>query len=362
MAIEQIPGGLWIPAPIAWGAANPNFGNLLMDASAEKVAFIIQAPKTGTLNGFEFLIGTATQVPANGLKLSFQDVDMATGNPDGTADQYRVEIDGLGEDTWVTSDALTSDGADTGTKRSVTRGEYLACVVEFQSFSASDSLNIRMLNLAANSFMGNTPYATHFTASWAKQDEGVVMALKYDDGYETVLGIYPFESIGSSVYNVDSGSGDEVGMSFSVPSDVRVGAFYMRANLAGNADLVLYDKDGLTVLETMSLDKDLRTQSATQYHLVRCPTDRLLYANEAYRLILKPTTTTNVTLYTVGASSTGLMDTLEGGSNWFTTFRVDGTNWNNDSTTIRPLMGIVITGIDHDISGGSGGPGWEGDA
>lgn len=362
MAIEQVPGGLWIPTPIPWGAANPSFTSMLINASAEKAAFIIQVPKSGTLNYFEFLTGTVSQSPANGLKLSFQDVDLATGDPDGTADQYRVLAHPISANTWqLPPGALTSDGTDSGTKRTVTRGELLACVVEFESFAVSDSVNVRTLNLAANAFMGNTPYPTHFTAAWAKLNDGAVMALVYDDNsYPAILGVYPFAQIQSYTYNVDTGGADEYGLAFSMPSDVRVGAFYVRANIAGNADLVLYDKDLSTVLETMSIDANVRVQAATQYHLARCSTDRLLYANETYILSLKPTTTTDVTLYTGSPDSDVISTALDGGNTWGIANRLNGGTWTYTKIE-RPFMGIVVTGIDHEI-GGSPSTGWEGDA
>jgi len=361
MAMSKVPGGLWIPTPIPWGTATPAFGNILLDASAEKAAFIIQVPKTGTLQRFEFLTGTAVQTPANGLKCSFQDVDLATGDPDGTIDQFRPSVSS-GTDVWVVPGVITSDGTDSGTKRSVTRGERLACVVEFQSFLAGDSINIRVVNLDANVFMGNPPYPDQFTAAWSKLSEGLVMALRYDDGtYETILGAcYPFEQIGSDAFNIDSGGGDEIGLAFSFESPVRVGGYYMRADLDAVADLVLYDKDGVTALDTMSLDPDVRTTAGSQYHIVRSPTDRLLDANDVYRVILKPTTTTNVNLSNFSTNGADLLNTMEGGSKWYYTLRVNNGTW-ADSLSQRPFMGIIVTGIDHDISGGSGGPGWEGD-
>lgn len=362
MAIERVPGGLWIPTPIPWGAANPSFTNMTINASGEKAAFIIQVPKSGTLECFEFLTGTVSQSPVNGLKFSFQDVDLATGDPDGVADQYRVLAHPIGANTWHIPEAMTSDGTSGGTKRTVTRGELLACVVEFESFAASDSVNVRVLNLSANAFVGNTPYPTHFTAAWAKSNEGIVLALRYDDlTYGTVLGAcYPFAAINSYVYNSDSLGVDEYGLAFSFSSDVRAGAFYVRANITANADFILYDKDLSTVLETMSLDTNVRTQSATQYHLARCSTDRMLYANETYILSLKPTTASDVTLYTNSLDSVDLGAALEGGTSWALANRLDGGAWLYNHGE-RPFMGVVVTGIDHDISGGSGGTGWEGD-
>jgi len=114
------------------------------------------------------------------------------------------------------------------------------------------------------------------------------------------------------------------------------------------------------VLDTMSLDPDKRMQNASQYHIVRSPVDRLLDANAKYRISLKPTTTTDISLNVLVINGPLLMDTLEGGVAFVQTSRKDGGDW-TDNLGQRPMMGIIVTGLDHDISGGSGGGGWEGD-
>jgi hypothetical protein len=59
-----------------------------INASGELVAMVFRAPKTGNLSRFEAYIGAASNVPDNGLRFSFQDVDLSTGLPD--AGQWRL--------------------------------------------------------------------------------------------------------------------------------------------------------------------------------------------------------------------------------------------------------------------------------
>jgi hypothetical protein len=54
-----------------------------------KLAFVCEAPKTGVLRKVCFRTGSV--VTGDTLKVSFQDVDPATGDPNGTADQFRTE-------------------------------------------------------------------------------------------------------------------------------------------------------------------------------------------------------------------------------------------------------------------------------
>ena len=102
MTLTAVKGGLWVPTIIgALANAAPAFVGLTIDGAAEKVAVFFQVPKTGTLDAFEFRLGTVTQAPTNGLRCSFQDLSATTGFPDGTQDQYRDVTSGLTQDTWI---------------------------------------------------------------------------------------------------------------------------------------------------------------------------------------------------------------------------------------------------------------------
>ena len=92
MAYVLTPGGVWVPPWHVYGSGGTlGFSTYQINAATEYVAAIIIVPKTGTLDKFEFRTGSSIPTfPANGLRCSFQDVDLSTGLPDGTADQFRV--------------------------------------------------------------------------------------------------------------------------------------------------------------------------------------------------------------------------------------------------------------------------------
>jgi len=363
MTIERIYGGLWIPAPVPFNTVVPAFVSMLMDATGEKVAFIIQAPKTGTLDKFEFRIGASLQLPTNGLKCSFQDVDLGTGDPDGTVDQYRV-VTGLSADSWVIPGLVTSDGTDGGTKRSVARGDLLACVVEFQSFNLLDVVNVLALDISSTAFIGSPPYSDHSTVLWAKQTNGPILVLKYDDGtYEHITGgiCYPIKDLVNTDFNGSSVT-KLWGLAFSFPTDVLVGGVYVRMAAPTNATLTLYDKDGVFALEIVDLNSGVQVATTGHYHAIRFKKDHLLRANEVYRVGLNTTSFfTSITLYTFDTNGATLMNAVDGGQSFYLT-NADSEfvpDW-VDFPASRPWMGVIVTGVDHDISGGSGGPGWEG--
>lgn len=356
----QAVSGLYLPnlydALGILNANNSNFQAKVIDASAEKVAFIFNVPKTGTLNGIGFRLGTVTT--GDTLKASFQDVDATTGNPDGTADQFRtVVIAGTDDDKWIDVDSspslglMTSDGTDTGTKRSVTRDDLLSIVIEFNSFVAG---NMEIQTLGGNSAADNTHYVDHFTAAWAKDaNASPIFALKYSDGtYAYISGCFPAKD--SNVVGVNTGSTpDEVALYFQVPFSCKVNGAAIGVDLDEAADVVLYDSDGTTVLASKSLDADLRANTIRVPHECQL-TETTLLANTNYRLAIKPTTVTNISVPFIDVAAQAIFDQMSGGQNMHWSQRTDAGAW-SQTTTRRPWMAIRISALD-DGTGSAAAP------
>lgn len=363
MAQERIRGGMWIPKPPPFATAIPEFSSLLMSALGGKVAFRFQVPRTGTLDRFEFRIGASTQLPTNGLKVSFQNVDTATGDPDGSADQYRV-VTGLSANSWIVPGLMTDDGTDTGVKRSTSRGAWLACVIEFQSFSALDVVNVSALNLSSTALLAGPAYADRYTAAWAKQTVGIIMALKYDDGtYEYIHGeVWPIKDLWTG-----GTEGEAVDLAFSLPTDALLGGVYVRMQYtAAQNDIltitVTRESDG-EVMDTLFVDSAIQASTAVQTYFFRfwhdpALTDQaetLLRANEVYILSIEPDVANTISFYGFEVNSAELMDALEGGQS----FHVWDEPNQAHVITKRPWMGLLLTGVDHEI-GGNPTTGWQG--
>lgn len=372
MALQSIIGGMLIPSLPPFATSTPSFRSILtLDAAGERAAFVIYIPKSGTLDKFEFKLGDTLSLNANSkIKVSFQ--NLSGYLPDGTADEYRViNAADLAANAWVVPGLMTSDGTDTGTKRSVTRGDRVACVVEFDTFTAGDTFAVRTMHVEDNAAL-RPSVGFHYTGgAWTSPaDNGAVLALKYDDEtYPNLFaGVLPLKNSDENTMDVDT-SPDEIGVAFSLPAPVRVGGVVFRIKLAGACDAVLYD-DQSNVLRTVSLSADtLKTSSS--YQLLIFPTttddqgqlrsgDIFLAANTTYRCTIKPTTTTNIEMSIFEVNSAAIMNAMPMGANMYYTERTDGGTWADD-VLFRPWFGLFVTAIDHDISGGSGGEGFEGD-
>lgn len=372
MALQSIIGGMLIPSLPPFITAEPEFRNFLtLDISTERIAFVVYIPKSGTLDRFEIKLGTVTLNAASKIKISFQ--SLSGYLPDGTPDEYRIiDAADLATNDWVESGLLTSDGTDTGTKRSVTRGDRVACVIEYDTFTAGDVFAVRTLHIEDHAALRPCVGYFYSGSAWTSPaDNGAVLALLYDDGtYPNLLaGVIPVKSLDSYSINVDSPY-DEMGVAFSLPAPVRIGGVVFRMKLAGACDIVLYD-DQSNVLRTVSLVQDTLKATAS-YQLIIFPTtiddqgvsrsgDIFLGANVVYRCVIKPTTTTDVFMNVFETNSVEIMNAMPMGANMYYTKREgDGGTW-VDNTLFRPWFGLFVTAVDHDTSGGGGGPGFEGD-
>jgi hypothetical protein len=336
------------PAQLSLSAETSIFGTFsstVLDASTEKAALIIQAPKSGTIESVEFIPTTGTTVnAASALRVSLQDVSATNGNPDGTQDQYRdLAGSDLSAGTWVSSGIISSNGTDGGTKRSVTKGDILSVVWEYQTFTASDV--VRLGGVLRGSFSkSDYPYGdSQASGTWTKQDNLPIVAIKYADGsYVEVAGIWPATGDPTVAYNSGS-TPDERALRFKLPAAMRVAGAWFMCDCDGDLEVVLYDNAG-TAQRTIAIDKDIRQETTPGYRYVLFSSSIELAANTVYRLAIKPTSATSITLTEVTFNSNAIMAACPGGIEMYLSTRTDGGAWTDD-TARRPFIGLIIDGV-----------------
>jgi hypothetical protein len=355
MTLVSARGPLYFPAlDHASGAGGDQTQQtvFVIDAAAEKLAFVVRAPKAGILHKVRFR--TTTVGTGDTLKVSFQDLDTATGAPDGTPDQFRtIVIADADDNASLVTGILSSDGTDGGTKRTVARGELLCVVFEFDSWVAGNiSLSSRAtVNVAGTS---SESYCTHFTAAWVRSVSALPrMALEYSDGtYEAIPYVCPaVAGIATETYGTGT-TPDERGLIFQLPFAAKVGGFWVAINRAAAFDIKLYDSDGSTVLESQSF----AAASAGTVLIMHTYFDSeiTLSKDTSYRMTVLPTTATTVSLMVGSYSVAAVLDALPGGQECHYTSRTDAGAW-TEATTKRPLMGLILSELDDGVSVGGGG-------
>lgn len=357
MAVTSFGGTILIPSPITPSAAAPAFAAIsTMSAGTHKTAYIIRAPKAGTLDWFEARQHANTNNPDNGLRFSFQNMSLTTGDPDGTQDQYRAVTAGFGAGAWlVPPGVMTSDGTDTGTKRTVVLGEILCCVVEFESFVAGDSIQMSAI-AAPNSSSGhgtNSKYIDAFGASWTKAADYAPIALKYSDStYGILLPSVPAVTINTRTFG--SGASPNIrGILFEAVEPWQVCGAWVRIDGDGDFEVRLYDSAD-TLLADQSSDLNNRQNTAGNTVFLEFDTLVELVQGDDYRLVIVPSSATTVSIYDYNVSTAALRSAFPFGASRQSTVGPVGT-WVDLDTNYGPEMGLIVNGRTTASGGGTRG-------
>jgi len=347
--IKTLKTGLVIPeAPLIMNS-NPNRSTtqMLIDAAGEKAGWVLRAPKTGNIRKVGFGLYTVTTGATVDVRI--ETVDTSTGFPTGTlwgtntnASQVILDTDDF---KWFTTQ-LTGDAA-------VTRNDLIAVVIVNPQTSYGTMI-IPIFSDEESQF----PYSVWYQTSWGKYN-GPIMALEYSDGsYEGIPGIWPMKAASTVTFN--SGSATKLrGLRFKLPFPARITGVEFHTLAVAGADFTvqLYGSDGSTLLGSVAQDGDLNRNGSSAFP------SRLLFDSPVevakdvyYRIVIKPTTGTNVTIYDYDVETAAIMDAAPGGQNFHYTSANTATpagesDWTN-TLTKRPFLNIIIDGLP-DGSGGS---------
>lgn len=343
MSLVAVPGGiLRYPDPFRWVIST---SNLLLDATGEKYAALVHAPKTGTLGKVRFPTGTVTT--GGTIRVSFQ--DDSGGDPDGTEDQYRdVTVDAADDNTWKLSGLITDSGADGGAKRSVTKGDPLWIVCKLDGAGSMNLL--ATLNPYGDCFE-NSQYVDHYTASWSRFSAtfGGFELLYDDDSVAYTPGLIPTRQ--GTITLDAAGAIRETGNYFQVPFACKVAGMWWYADQDASCDLIIYDSDGTTELASTAIGSTMRRTNAARVGERYFSSEVTLAASTWYRAVLQATSGSQ-TMMTNVFSANAAMGMVPGGINWYRTDRDSGGTWSQTDSQ-RIACGLLISQI-HDGAGGSG--------
>lgn len=355
MAITSVPQFVY-PNWVYHGTAGLNnsdaFNFNRMNASGHRMAFVVRAPKAGTLKRFICHLFAVSNNPDNGIRLSFQDVNTSTGVPDGTQDQYR-DITGTISAGFQTPGIMSSDGTDGGVKRTVVLGEFVCCVVDFVNFVASDSIDVTWF--LSQGFFAVALRDAYFVSNGSKRGDGTpCLALEYDDGTYGIWDNGTSIGINDLATYASNSNPDEHALRFKMPYTCSMTGFAAMIDVEAAVDVVLYNAAG-TVLDTVSYNANQRVGTNGGFFLGTWPAGpHTLTSGVEYKISIKPTTTTSISLTRrLFPSSAYLASTTEGVEFYLAT-RVDGGAWSTDQTR-RPVIHLIIDGIELTTTGGGGG-------
>lgn len=258
----------------------------LMNAATERLGVVFMAPRSGTINRVAIRLGANTFNVASVLRVSLQDVVNSSGImvPDGTQDQYR-DITSLVTNQPLETGLLTSDGTDGGTKRTVTIGDMLAIVMEYQTFTTGDAVRQGILvappdggYFEVNNFASPVFYNG---SSWSAQSNTALFAVEYQ-----TLGwvpVHPYAFVPNALGSDLIRDNEEAGNRLQMPFKCRVVGVAALVESGAAATLKVYDNSEVEIAEgiqavpeagtatdsiEMMLDAPLTLEADTNYFFV----------------------------------------------------------------------------------------------
>lgn len=362
MALVKLGNGAIIPNMSAIALSLGLTNTTALTATGHKAAFVGRMwNKDGankTLVGIGLCFGAITKAGGSGLTISQQGVDAANGpvyQPDGVQAQTWAVANGnasFASTTWLN----TSDNAG----QAVTFNQLMSIVVEYDGSGrqGADSVTIRGITSNAAGTWGVSGTVMYNNTSWAAQSVIPNLVLKFSDGtYGTLEGAIPCSAFSSLAFNTSTVAQDEAGLEFTVPGPLSVDGAWATINHITGADFDLVLYSGTTALKTISNDGNaIHGTGSPRFDPVPFVPESLTAA-VTYRFVVKPTTTTSVSLYYIDLNLAAHRQALPGwwgeSGAWVT--RVDAGAWAAATTTRVPLMGLRVSHIDDGAGGGGGG-------
>ena len=351
MTMVNLRGTIPWPMPPFGAAGAFSHTAMIMDAVDERVAYICQVPKTGTISKIVFR--TRTVATGGDCIIGIETVDLAVdtlpGFPSGTlvaagaaALAFNIAIND-GNQLLTATLATPWSGA--------TLGDLIAIVINGPTTGTPD-IDITSFTDAPGLDFG---YAALFdSGSWSKSATHLVCGLEYSDGtFEELPGTWAWSSAATISFNSDS-TPDENGMRFQVSFDCKVRGVWAWIDGDQIYDVKLYEDDN-TLLESYTQDSSVRSGTSGEVMYFMFNTEVSLTKDTWYRVTILPSTNTpNVTLYKTTTLTVAQMDSNPGGQNMYGTERTNAQAW-TDKTLVKVQMGILISQInDGSIGAGRG--------
>lgn len=350
-AMQSIKGGMYIPGYPGSSSGAPGTSTVVLDAAGEAIANIGPAPVAGEVAGGIFRTGTVTTGDTCDLRLETVD-EVTTGDPTGTLLDTNSNI---AVAIAAADDNKTFLSTFTATA-TITKDQMFALVLV--NGAGGGNMQINFWNDEAISF----PYIDHFTAAWAKIQSAPLAGLFYSGPvYHPIEGFWPIGTTsagGASVTTITFGSGsaaDEIGNILQFPYPGTVTGYWIWADLDAAADVLLYDNAGNAIAGMESnLSTVARGSTAASIYKRYFESTYDFAASTNFRMVVKPTTASTLTIYEIDVPSAAAMDHFDGGQLIHKTSRVDAGSF-SQVTTKRLLMGVLVNA--YSDGAGSGGIG-----
>ena len=356
MAVQNFKN-VMIPDPMGGASGVPSYTTTtwVIDAASEAAGIVLQPPKAGDIRKIWFRVGTVTSGAT--IDIRVETVSATTGFPTGTLWATNTN----GSVAIANNDDGTLFGVTLTADATVVKTDRIAIVIKNPSSSFG---NMQIVGVADTSAVQNMPYGLLFTGgAWAQIAVSLIpiCIIEYSDGsYAPQNGLIIAKLVNTTTYNSGTNPNHRA-LRFSLSVPVRVSGCWLWADLDGDTDLLLvadnWDGTDGNALAKVSLDKDIRGVATGNIGFYDFATAVSLSANTIYRLVIKPTSVTSLSVYDITAGTNAQWAAMpDGGIEFYLSTANNPTvagSW-TDTTTSRPMCGLILDGFD-DGAGGSAG-------
>jgi hypothetical protein len=341
--MQYFQGGLTVPEFWEGSSGGLSINGTTIDADDEKLAFVLQAPKSGNIRKIAFKTQGVTT--GGNLATRLESVTSATGLPSGSlfcADSSTYTVIASTDDfIWKTGAPFLADCA-------VTKGDFLAPVIQRE---AGSTFNGGLGRNGENVTNFSYSLSSNSSSGWVKAGNAAWCQLEYDDGtYAYSPGVYPY-NIGTSWSITNSSNPNTIAIRVMFRQRVSVtGAWVFVGGVDQTATytITVYDSNGAPMLPANPRTKAIdATGTSAETAFTFFGTSYIFEANTWYRVGITPTSST-ITLVDVSAASAAVMESFPYGSLMHMstgTTPSSEASWSNN-TLRRPMMGLILDGID----------------
>ena len=241
----------------------------------------------------------------------------------------------------------------------VTFGAKAVIRIDYAAFTSTSSIVVRGLTSMTTNLRGIQQGASeNTTGSYVEASMQPILILEFDDGtFGTFYGCLPVTAYNTRTWsNTGSGSGgltngNQRGLEFT--PQITFNADIICADIDPDGDFEILLLEGTTLLETITVDAN-EVASATQRRSGFPMTQvRTFTAGTTYRVLIRPTTTTNVTLVSVSIGSNAHRVLIAAG--WTSNSRTDSGAFGTAVDTELPMIWFEFSGADDGSGSGGGG-------
>jgi hypothetical protein len=341
---------------------------LTLDAAEEHIAFVIQAPKTGTIKKIGWMVTASSSPVGITCYVALETVADAVGVPVATS-RAGATLYAAGAESAAISNPTTGvrfDAINGTTGISVTRGDLIAVTIRC---TARTSGSFGVGYDQNGMFGGPMGMGSYYSYTYGYTGSGStyyapVITLEYDGEFVVVPWTIPVMSTSLTAVDYNSGSNpDRRGLAFTFPDfSCTASGVVLTLDQDSDCDLILYDSDEYSVMTgfPITLDKDKRKGTSRISFYVRFPNDVTFTQDQWYRLVVLPKAASpdvSILTYVPADDGTilGMNAYVEGLNVKYTTFNgtpTSGSHAWTDDTTKRVLISMIINQIDIPVPAG----------